>query len=151
MSYAIKPSRIRIMVLALLLAASANHCGNSSDSINVADYREFHLRAGKAICEKMQECYSPFIRTIRPEYQRKITVDACVQSMQKNLDAKLATHTKEIQSLSRLCYNQLLEADCKEFIVGTALMPACSALLEKSSQEYQKYPELMHLVNQKEE
>lgn len=134
---------------ALLFAALtlAVGCSEEKYNLDVADYKQFHLEAGRAMCAKMQECYAPFLRTLRPEFQRKVDEDSCMEAMQQDLDKKLAVHTVEIQQLSRVCYSELLQSNCKEFIVGTVFIPACQALMEKTSAEFQKYPALLRELN----
>lgn len=124
-------------------------CDRQEYDLNASDYRQFHLQAGEALCEKMQECYAPFLRTLRPEFQRQIDENYCMKAVKKDLDEKLKIHTPEIQQLSRLCYTQLLDMDCKEFLVGTVFNPACQALMEKSSAEFQKHPALLRQLKSK--
>ncbi|MCB1171430.1 MAG: hypothetical protein KDK25_13880 [Leptospiraceae bacterium] len=133
----------------ILLAALAltGGCKDEEYNLDVADYKEFHLEAGRAMCAKMQECYAPFLRTLRPEFQRRVDEESCMKSMRQDLDRKIAVHTPEIQQLSRVCYSELLQRNCKEFIVGTVFIPACQALMEKTSAEFQKYPALLRELN----
>jgi hypothetical protein len=132
------------LVLALL------YCEKGGPTLEQTDYYSFHLAAGEAMCEKMLECYQPFLRTLRPDYQRQVDRNACITALRRDLREKLEIHTPEIQQLSRLCYTELLERDCKEFLVGTALIPTCQLLRERTSEEFQKYPELLRRLNDQE-
>ncbi|MBR31907.1 MAG: hypothetical protein CMN77_11370 [Spirochaetaceae bacterium] len=136
---------LRLIVSATLaiLMVPLISCSDRSYNLGEPDYYKFHLEAGRAMCAKMQECYGPFLRTLRPEYQRQINLDTCQEALKHDLKAKIAIHTPEMQQLSRACYGQLLQRNCKEFLVGTVFIPACQELTEQTSAVFQKHPALM--------
>ncbi|MEQ8351776.1 MAG: hypothetical protein RH862_09850 [Leptospiraceae bacterium] len=131
------------ILLLLAFASLLISCSRESYNLGQSDYYKFHLEAGKAMCAKMQECYAPFLRTLRPEYQRQVNRETCLQALNKDLRAKIEIHTPEMQQLSRACYGQLLQRNCKEFLVGTVFIPACQELMEQTSAEFQKHPALI--------
>ena len=135
-------------LILLSMTLSFASCKEETYNLNAPDYYQFHLEAGRAMCAKMDECYAPFLRTLRPEYQRDVNRESCMQALKKDLKEKITIHTPEMQQLSRVCYHQLLQRNCKEFLVGTAFIPACQELMELTSKEFQKHPVLLRSLNQ---
>ncbi len=144
---------MRWMILLPSIVISLLSAGCSRDQYNLGepDYYKFHLEAGRAMCAKMQECYAPFLRTLRPEYQRQVNMETCLESLQRDLKERISIHTPEMQTLSRACYGQLLQRNCKEFLVGTVFIPACQELTEQTSSEFQKHPALLRKLLSRQE
>lgn len=120
------------LILALLCA-----CKPERKLPPTTDYRTFLEGSAQVMCEKMIECYSGLFFSISPELRKSITVEGCRAAALRDLDFKLSRHTDRMKQLSIVCYQAILDSQCKE--VGTTYFwnPACFALRAESEKAYQ--------------
>lgn len=125
-----------LLVFLLPVLAFSAACKEKRELPPAADYRVFIEASTQLVCEKMIECYSGLFFSISPELRSGINVESCKKAALQNLDFKLSRHTDAMKSLSRACYQAILDSPCKE--VGTTFFwnPACFALRAESEKAY---------------
>ncbi len=90
------------------------------------------------MCDKIQECYESYYRTIPPELQGSLTVANCKEKLKPTFEKKLALYSAEELLEFESCFLSMMDAPCKKFTIVSIADPVCTTVREKNKKAFSK-------------
>ncbi len=116
--------------LNLLIYLSIFIFGNCGKKESVENFPNTNINYG-LLCEKIQDCYNSYYRTIPLELQEKLSISNCKDKFKVDFEKKISLLPLEDIALFENCYNSMMSAPCKKFTVVSIADPSCSMLRKK--------------------
>lgn len=120
----------------LVIWLSISSCKQTLPSLE--PYSVFVEKSVDLVCKKMLKCNESFIRTFPVENRKNISLENCKNSALSDLDSKLKQQTESMKTLSKSCYEKILEIDCKDFLTVSFTDLSCLSLTAESLTAFEK-------------
>lgn len=126
---------VKYRILLILLVILSMYCKKNEEQIE--NFPNTKINFGK-LCDKIQECYESYYRTIPPELQGSLTVANCKEKLKPTFEKKLALYSAEELLEFESCFLSMMDAPCKKFTIVSIADPVCTTVREKNKKAFSK-------------
>ncbi|MBE7413182.1 MAG: hypothetical protein L6Q54_13995 [Leptospiraceae bacterium] len=96
------------------------------------------------LCDKIQECYESYYRTIPNDMQESLSVKNCKKEYKEDFEKKLSLYSKEDLFEYENCFTTMMKTPCKKFLIISMIDPVCTKIREKNKKNFSKNSKKLH-------